>query len=55
MRSAVSATGRVTAIEYDAEFAARATANLASTPPVRVVHGDGTRIAFYPGAVVARS
>src|SRR5580692_9564477 len=32
----VSATGRVTAIEYDAELAARATANLAPTPHVRV-------------------
>jgi protein-L-isoaspartate(D-aspartate) O-methyltransferase len=39
----VGATGRVTAIEYDAELAARATANLAQTPHVRVVHGDGTR------------
>jgi protein-L-isoaspartate(D-aspartate) O-methyltransferase len=37
----VGATGRVTAIEYDAELAARATANLAQTPHVRVVHGDG--------------
>ena len=41
----VGATGRVTAIEYDAELVARATANLAQTPHVRVVHGDGTRIA----------
>ena len=44
----VGATGRVTAIEYDAELAARATANLAQTPHVRVVHGDGTQIAFAP-------
>ena len=46
------ATGRVTAIEYDAELAARATANLAQTPHVRVVHGDGTRIAFEPADVI---
>jgi len=48
----VGATGRVTATEYDAELAARATANLAQTPHVRVVHGDGTRIAFEPADVV---
>ena len=48
----VGATGRVTAIEYDAELAARATANLAQTPHVRVVHGDGTRIAFEPADVI---
>src|ERR1700738_1748604 len=35
----VGATGRVTAIEYDAELAARATANFAQTPHARVVHG----------------
>ena len=40
------------ATEYDAELAARATANLAQTPHVRVVHGDGTRIAFEPADVV---
>src|SRR5580692_5456564 len=48
----VGATGRMTAIEYDAELAARATANLAQTPHVRVVHGDGTRIAFEPADVI---
>src|SRR6202040_3278591 len=48
----VGTTGRVTAIEYDAELAARATANLAQTPHVRVVHGDGTRIAFEPADVI---
>src|SRR5580692_8320307 len=45
-------TGRVTAIEYEAELAARTTANLAPTPHVRVVHGDGTRIAFEPADVI---
>jgi Protein-L-isoaspartate(D-aspartate) O-methyltransferase (PCMT) len=42
----------VTAIEYDAELAARATANVAQTPHVGVVHGDGTRIAFEPADVI---
>src|SRR6202140_4077673 len=46
------ATERVTAIEYDVELAARATANLAQTPHVRVVHGDGTRVLFEPADVI---
>jgi protein-L-isoaspartate O-methyltransferase len=41
----------VTAIEDDAELAARATANLAQTPHVRAVHGCGTQIAFEPADV----
>ena len=48
----VGATGRMTAIEYDAELAARATANFAQTPHVRVVHGDGTRVLFEPADVI---
>src|ERR1700730_2352079 len=48
----VGATGRVTAIEFDGELVARATANFAQTPHVRVVHGDGTRIVFEPVDVV---
>jgi len=48
----VGATGRVTAIEFDGELAARATANFAQTPHVRVVHGDGTRIVFEPVDVI---
>ena len=36
----VGAAGRVTAIEFDAEFAA---ANFARTSYVRAVHGDGTQ------------
>jgi protein-L-isoaspartate(D-aspartate) O-methyltransferase len=48
----VGAAGRVTAIEFDAELAARATANLARTPHVRVVHGDGTRVMFERADVV---
>lgn len=38
----------MTAIEFDAEFAARARANFAQTPRVGVVHGDGTRVMFEP-------
>jgi len=48
----VGATGRVTAIEFDGELAARATANFAPTPHVRAVHGDGTRIVFEPADVI---
>ena len=44
----VGAAGTVTAIEFDAELAARATANFARTPHVRAVHGDGTRVVFEP-------
>ena len=42
----------MTAIEYDGELAACATANFAQTPHVRVVHGDGTRIVFEPVDVI---
>jgi len=42
----------VTAIEFDAELAARATANFARTPHVRAVHGDGTRVVFEPADVI---
>jgi protein-L-isoaspartate(D-aspartate) O-methyltransferase len=48
----VGAAGRVTAIEFDIELAARATANLAPMPHVRVVHGDGTRAMFEPADVI---
>jgi protein-L-isoaspartate(D-aspartate) O-methyltransferase len=48
----VGATGRVTAIEFDGELAARATANFAQTPHVHVVHGDGTRIVFEPVDII---
>ena len=37
----VGASGRVTAVEMDADLAERARANLAHLPYVRVVHGDG--------------
>jgi protein-L-isoaspartate(D-aspartate) O-methyltransferase len=48
----VGVAGRVTAIEFDAELAPRATANLAQTPHVRAIHGDGTRIMFEPADVI---
>jgi protein-L-isoaspartate(D-aspartate) O-methyltransferase len=48
----VGATGRVTAIEFDGELAARATANFALTPHVRVVQGDGTRVMFERADVI---
>jgi protein-L-isoaspartate(D-aspartate) O-methyltransferase len=42
----------VTAIEFDAELAARTTANFAQTPHVHAVHGDGTRVMFEPADVI---
>jgi protein-L-isoaspartate(D-aspartate) O-methyltransferase len=51
-RSWSASRGRVTAIEFNAELAARATANFAQTPHVRAVHGDGTRVMFEPADVI---
>jgi protein-L-isoaspartate(D-aspartate) O-methyltransferase len=48
----VGVAGRVTAIEFDAELAARAMASFAQTPHVRAVHGDGTRVTFEPADVI---
>ena len=48
----VGAAGTVTAIEFDAELAARATANFARAPHVRAVHGDGARVVFEPADVI---
>lgn len=42
----VGASGRVTAIEFDPGLAARAVANFPSAHIVRVVPGDGARVAF---------
>ena len=39
----VGARGRVTAIEYEPDLATRAVRNLASSPNVRVVQGDGSK------------
>lgn len=46
------ATGHVTAIEYEAELAARATENLARTTNVRVVHGDGAHTPLEPADLI---
>jgi protein-L-isoaspartate(D-aspartate) O-methyltransferase len=48
----VGERGRVTAIEYEPELAARATANLAACPQVRVVHGDGSLVPLGPADVI---
>jgi protein-L-isoaspartate(D-aspartate) O-methyltransferase len=42
----VGRRGRVTAIEFDPGLAARVTANFAGEPNIRVVQGDGARVAF---------
>jgi protein-L-isoaspartate(D-aspartate) O-methyltransferase len=42
----VGPSGRVTAIEYDADLAARAKANLAPYAHVTVIKGDGTQVPF---------
>jgi len=48
----VGRTGRVTAIEYDAGLAERLAANFAGQRRVRVVEGDGARVAFEPADVI---
>lgn len=48
----VGRRGRVTAIEYDADLAVRAAANLAGRRQVRVVHGDGVRGGFDPADII---
>ncbi len=48
----VGGLGRVTAIEYEQNLAARATANLSAFSQVRVVHGDGTTIPLEPSDVI---
>lgn len=45
-------TGRVTAIEYDADLAAKAQANVSRYPNVTVIHGDGVNWPFDPADVV---
>jgi protein-L-isoaspartate(D-aspartate) O-methyltransferase len=42
MAELVGKTGQVTAIEYQTELAARATANLSAVSQVQVIQGDGT-------------
>lgn len=48
----VGATGRVTAIEFDQELAARARANLAPYGNARIIHGDGARVPFEVANVI---
>jgi protein-L-isoaspartate(D-aspartate) O-methyltransferase len=48
MARLVGRTGRVTAIELDPALADRLAANFAGRRNVRVVQGDGTRVAFEP-------
>lgn len=44
--------GRVTAIEFDTGLAARLAANFAGVCNIRVVHGDGARVAFDSADVI---
>ncbi len=48
----VGRRGWVTAIEFDAELAQRAAANLAGLGNVRVVQGDGAQVPFDPADVI---
>jgi protein-L-isoaspartate(D-aspartate) O-methyltransferase len=48
----VGADGRVTAIEYDPDPAARLVVNFASQPNVRAVEGNGAKIDFDPADVI---
>jgi protein-L-isoaspartate(D-aspartate) O-methyltransferase len=48
----VGDVGNVTAIEFDADLAARASANFAGATNVTVVQGDGTVVPFAPADVV---
>jgi protein-L-isoaspartate(D-aspartate) O-methyltransferase len=48
----VGARGRVTAIEYEADLAARASANLASFSNVRVLQGDGSALSLEAADVI---
>jgi protein-L-isoaspartate(D-aspartate) O-methyltransferase len=52
MAHMVGDTGRVTAIEFDADLAERLAANFAGRRNVRVVHGDGTQVNFDPADVI---
>ena len=48
----VGAEGRVTAIQYDPDLAARLVVNFASQPNVRAVEGNGAKIDFDPADVI---
>jgi len=48
----VGESGRVTAIEYDSNLAARLVTNFAGQPYVRALQGDGAQIEFDPADVI---
>ncbi len=48
----VGPSGRVTGIEFEADLAARARANLSEAPPVAIMQGDGTTIDFETADVI---
>jgi Protein-L-isoaspartate(D-aspartate) O-methyltransferase (PCMT) len=52
MARLVGSTGRVTAIEFDAQIANRATANLSTFPGVRVLHANGADADFDAADVI---
>jgi len=52
MAELIGPTGKVTAIEFDAELAERAAAIFASSPNVRVIQGDGAKLAFDTADVI---
>jgi protein-L-isoaspartate(D-aspartate) O-methyltransferase len=52
MAHLTGSAGRVTAIEFEPDLAARAKANLAYAPNVRVIEGDGTLAPFDPADVI---
>lgn len=52
MAHLVTRSGRVTAIEFEADLAARATSNLSGYPNVSVVCGDGSSAPFDPADVI---
>ncbi|TPL23598.1 methyltransferase domain-containing protein [Mesorhizobium sp. B2-4-9] len=52
MAKLVAASGKVTAIEFEPELAARAKANLTSYRTVSVVQGDGSSVAFNSADVI---
>jgi len=52
MARLVDVSGRVTAVEFEPDLAARAVANLSSCPNVSVVHGDGGSVEFDAADVI---
>jgi protein-L-isoaspartate(D-aspartate) O-methyltransferase len=48
----VGSHGKVTAVEYDPDLAARSAENLAAWPQADIVAGDGTKIDFPPADII---